>query len=119
MNTNDAVKVLEEILPAQNKSYQLGLKLNLQQHEVEAIHSTHTYPSDRLLHIVIKFLERTEPRQSWRLIIDALRSNVVGLQALASKLEADHFPDSTPTTDAVTNATGRSYVSLSLLGYVG
>ena len=48
--------MLEDLLPAQNKSYQLGLKLNLLQHDVEAIHSTYRKPSDRILHIVIKFL---------------------------------------------------------------
>ena len=29
LTPNDAVKVLEELLPAQNQSYELGLRLNL------------------------------------------------------------------------------------------
>ena len=109
LNTNDAASVVEEILPAQNKSYQLGLKLKLQQHEVDAINSTFREPSDRLLHIIIKFLEGTEPRPTWRVIIDALRSPLVDLPALASKLEAVHFPDSTSTGGVPTETTGRSF----------
>ena len=109
LNTNDTAKVLEDLLPAQNKSYQLGLQLNLLQHDVEAIHSTYREPSDRILHIVIKFLGGTEPKPTWRVIIDALRSKLVDLPALASKLEAVHFPDSTSTGGVVTETTGRSF----------
>ena len=109
LNTNDTAKVLEDLLPAQNKSYQLGLKLNLLQHDVEAIHSTYREPSDRILHIVIKFLGGTEPKPTWTVIIDALRSPLVDLPALASKLEAVHFPDSTSTGGVITETTGRSF----------
>ena len=44
----------------------------------------------------------------WRVIIDALRSKLVDLPALASQLEAVHFPDSTSTGGVVTETTGRS-----------
>ena len=89
--------VLEELLPAQTKSYVLGLKLKLQQHVVEAIHKE--LPSDqRLLQILIKFLEQAEPRPTWRVIVDALKSPVVGLTALARRVEAAHFPDVVPET---------------------
>ena len=109
LNTNDAVEVLEAVLPAQNKSYELGLKFKLPPHEVKAIHSSQCEPRECLRDVVIRFLERTEPGPTWRVIIDALRSPLVDLPALASKLEAVHFPDSTSTGGVVTETTGRSF----------
>ena len=51
LTPDDAVDVLEELLPAQNKSYELGLKLKLPQHVV------HWRPSTRhiLTHVVACF----------------------------------------------------------------
>ena len=86
-----ATGVLEELLPAQNQSYVLGLKLNLPLHEVEAIHQRYLDPRDRLLHVIIKFLQQTEP--TWRVIVEALKNPIINLPGLASKVEAAHFPN--------------------------
>ena len=101
MTPDDAADILEEILDTKNKSYFLGLKLKVAQSEVEAIHKTYTDPSDHLLHIFIAFLKGVEPRPTWRVIVDALRSRAVKLPALAKRVEAAHFPDPTSTRDAV------------------
>ena len=106
LTPNDAVKVLEELLPAQNKSFQLGLKLNLEPHQVEGIHSTYSEPENRLLRVVMLFLNQVEPRPTWRVIVDALKSPVVNLPQLAVAVEAAHFPDTTPAL--VPEASGRS-----------
>ena len=94
LTPDDAVDVLEEILPAQNKSYELGLKLKLPQCEVESIHSEYLKPRSRLLHIIIGFTNQTEPRPTWRVIVEALKSPAVDLPALAQKVEAAHCPGS-------------------------
>ena len=93
LTPDDAVDVLEELLPAQNKSYELGLKLKLPQHEVDSIHSTYSKPQSRLLHVLIGFTNQAEPRPTWRVIVEALRNPVVNLPALASRVKAAHFPD--------------------------
>ena len=105
LTPDDAAKVLEELLEAQNQTYILGLTLGLPHAEVEAIHKTHTNTRDRLLHILIAFLNRVEPTPTWRVIIDALRSLAVNLPALAKRVEAAHFPDPTSTCDAVPETT--------------
>ena len=106
LTPDDAADVFEELLPAQNKSYELGLKLKLPQHVVEAIHKE--LPSDKcLLQILIKFLEQAE-RPTWRVIVDALKNPVVGLTALARRVEAAHFPVSAATRDVVPKTTGMS-----------
>ena len=97
MTERDAAAVLEELLPAQTRSYLLGMKLKLEIHEIEAIHEKHLDPRDRLLHIILAFLRRAEPRPTWRVIVDALRSPAVSLTALAERVEAAHFPDLTAT----------------------
>ena len=106
LTPNDAVKVLEELLPAQNQSYELGLRLNLKPHEVKSIHATFSYPRKRLLQIVLEFLNQVEPRPTWRVIVDALKSPAVNLPQLAMTVEAAHFPDTTPAV--VPEASGRS-----------
>ena len=83
--------MLEELLPAQNKSYELGLKLKLPQYVVEAIHSKELPPEKYLLKVLIKFLHQVEPTPTWRVIIEALRSPAVNLPVLGRKVEAAHF----------------------------
>ena len=105
LTPNDAVDILEELLPAQNRSFELGLKLGLPHHEVVAIHSTYSDPRSRLLHVILAFLNQAEPRPTWRVIVDALRSPAVNLPRLADRVEATHFPDPTSTRDVVTETT--------------
>ena len=106
LTPDDAVKVYEELLQAQNKSFQLGLKLNLKPHQVEGIHSTYSEPENRLLRVVMLFLNQVEPRPTWRVIVDALKSPAVNLPQLAMTVEAAHFPYTTPAL--VPEASGRS-----------
>ena len=89
--------ILEELLEAQNQAHLLGLMMNVKPRDVEAIQATYQQPKDRLLHVIIAFLQQAEPRPTWRAIVEALKSPVVGLTALARRLEAAHFPDPTST----------------------
>ena len=74
--------------------------------DVEAIQATYQQPKDRLYHIIIAFLQLAEPRPTWRAIVDALKSPVVGLTALARRVEAAHFPDPNSIGDVVTETSG-------------
>ena len=113
MTERDADAVLEELLPAQTQSYLLGMKLKLETHEIEAIHMKYLDPRDRLLHIILAFLRRAEPRPTWRVIVDALRHPAVNLTALAERVEAAHFPDPTATRPPP-QATGESVIRQSI-----
>ena len=95
LTPDDASKILEELLEAQNESLMLGLGLNLRLHEVEAIHGRYSDPRVRLLYIIIAFLKQEKP--SWRVIVQALRNPIVSLPALARRVEEAHFPDPTAT----------------------
>ena len=85
-----------------------GVRLNLPVDEVESICARFSDPRERLLHIIVTFLRRAEPRPTWRVIVAVLRSDAVGLTALAKKVEAAHCPDLTATRDVVPETTGKS-----------
>ena len=95
LTPDDAGKILEELLEAQNHSVMLGLGLNLRLHEVEAIRDRYSDPRERLLYIIIAFLRQAEPRPTWRVIVEALGNPIVNLPALARRMEAAHYPDPT------------------------
>ena len=102
-------------MEAQNKSRVFGLKLNLPLHVVDSIQLTIAEPCDRLLQVLIEFMKQTNPRPTWRVIADALRSPAVNLPHLAMKVEADHFPDPPSTREAASTApTGMTSVHFSL-----
>ena len=106
LTVDDVLKVFEELLPAQDQSYELGLKLNLPPHEVESIHSTYTEPGKRLLQVIIQFLNQLEPRPTWRVIVDALKSSVVNLPQLGRAIEEKYFPN--PASTSVFERTGKT-----------
>ena len=105
LTPDDAIQILEEILPAQNQSYVLGMKLKVPSHVVEAIHSKEMEPETYLRKVILEFLKGVEPRPTWRVIVDALRSPAVRLHQLASKVGAAHFPDPVLTRDVVPETT--------------
>ena len=93
LTPSDAGSVVEVTLTvAKNKSYELGLKLNLPAHDVESIHRTYSDPKDQILHIVLDFLNQEKP--TWRMIVNALSSRLVNLPQLAQMLEKAHIPGS-------------------------
>ena len=98
LKPDDACRILEEILDAQNQSSFFGLRLGLPVRVVEAIHSRYQEPKERLLHVIFKFLNQAEPRPTWRVIVNALRSPVVNLPRLAKTMEEAHFPQPTSTS---------------------
>ena len=116
LSSGDAAKIIEELLDAQNHAHLLGLMLNLKPSDVGAIQATYKQPKDRLLHIIIAFLQQAEPRPTWRAIVEALRSPIVGLSALARRVEESHFPDLTLTNDEVPEIIG-TYICGNELNY--
>ena len=105
--------IFEELLEAINQAYMLGLKMNLPSHELDAIRKTYPDPREFLLQVILAFLRQAEPRPTWRVIVDALRSPAVNLTALAKRVEAAHFPDPT-ATQPPPPATGESVTRQSI-----
>ena len=92
----DLYKVVEALLEAKDKAYELGLRLKLSPDEVESICKTHQDPQERLTAIIRYLLKQVEPRPTWRLIVEALTSTLVNLPRLAEEVEAAHCPNGGP-----------------------
>ena len=112
LSPDNAVHILEEILPAKNHSYVLGLKLGLPQHVVDGIHSKEMEPERYLLKVISEFLNEVGSRPTWRVIVDALRSPVVRQHQLANEVEAAHFPDATAIRKVVPTSTPTGIASV-------
>ena len=98
LKPDDVADMLDELLPAKTQSYVLGLKLKLPYDEVEAIHCQYLDPIERLLHTLLSFTKQEEPRPTWRIIVDALRSRAINMPRLAMQVEAVHCWDVVPGT---------------------
>ena len=96
LNIDDIQKVFEELLPAQIVSFYLGIRLRLLHFVVEAIHKEYLQPRDRLYRVLEKFLQKVEPRPTWRVIVDALKCPTVDLPQLAEKIERKYCPNPLP-----------------------
>ena len=90
MSQNDDVEIVEELLPAKNQSIFLARKLKIPDHTVETIHKEHADQKERLYRVIQEFLKQVEPRPTWRVILDALRSSIVDLPRLAEEIERRH-----------------------------
>ena len=99
----DEAEVLQALLKAKDKAFQLGLALKLPSYEAQSIRDTYPKPEDRLTHIIEMFLKQVEPRPTWRVIVDALRSPLVNLPTLAKEIEDAKFVHSSaePTNSKI------------------
>ena len=103
LQEEDLADVLESLMKAKDKAYVLGLKLGLQPYEVRSICDNNAKPEDRLTRILEMFLKEAGHVPTWRVIINALRSDLVNLPRLAKEIEDAHFPNPTSTRDVDTN----------------
>ena len=101
LTPDDALDLLEELMPAKTRSHELGLALKLQRRVVDDIHKSISDPRLRLFRVLHEFTGQLEPRPTWRVIVDALRSRDVHLPALADRVEKAHilpqFSETSPT----------------------
>ena len=102
LQEEDLADVLESLMKAKDKAYVLGLKLGLQPYEVRSICDNTAKPEDRLTRILEMFLKEAGLVPTWRVIINALRSDLVNLPRLAREIEAFRFPNPTSTRDVDT-----------------
>ena len=78
--------------------------LNIKPVELETITKMYQDPKERFYRIILAFLRQAEPPPTWRAIVNALKSPVVNLTALAKRVEAAHFPDPTVPCDPETTS---------------
>ena len=97
MDQDEVIDIVEDILDAKNKSQFLAEKLRLPKHIINEIHKKqHSEALEWLYEVIHEFVNRLEPRPTWGLVIQALRSPLIDLPLLAKKMEKKHCP--TPKT---------------------
>ena len=121
LDQDDVIHIVEDILEAKNESKFIAEKLKLPKHTIDEIHmKQNTKAQERLLEVIHEFVNRVEPRPTWGLIIEALRSPLINLPLLANNMERKHIP--TPKTPSgivlllsTTFCKQHSYANLTML----
>ena len=89
---DDLVCVLEEILDVAADWYDLGLQLKVRIGTLKSIRTEFSAPKHQLREMLNAWLT-TGDNPSWKTLIDALRSRMVGASRLAAALETKYCPD--------------------------
>ena len=91
LSDRDVAEIVQDIFDVQNETEALGRVLKLPKATVESIHrQQHSRPKDRLFHIIDEFVKQVEPRPTWKVIANALRSPLIGQPRLALDIERKH-----------------------------
>ena len=90
LHESDTRIIYEELYEVRAKSKMLGLVLGLEKSTVDAIGAEYRDPADQLVQVIAEFLKQAEPGTTWRVIVNALRSPLIGMHALAKKIEAKY-----------------------------
>ncbi len=90
LNEKDLIVVLKATRSGRNKWYNIGLKLGVESHTLDSIGDRFDDPTDCLREVIKQWLKGGSPQPTWRALVDALKSCVVGEEKLASELEAKY-----------------------------
>ena len=84
--------VLDALQGKAAKWMMIGLQLHLSTDELDIIKANSHDVGECLTGVVRKWQTKTEPRPTWRAIINALRAAAVGEDVLAKELEGRYGP---------------------------
>ncbi len=90
LSDKDLIVLLRAGYSARTKWYNVGLELGVQRDTLDSIRDQFDDPIDCLCEVLRLWLRGISPRASWRGLVDALRSCIVGEEKLASELEAKY-----------------------------
>ena len=94
LNVDDLGTVLQEAYEARNKWYDIGLGLKVSVATLDGIKSQSDDPKDCLRETLKPWLKGTDPKPTWRALVEALKSCIVEEHQLAKRLEAKYGCDS-------------------------
>ena len=87
LNQDDVPAIVEKIIHVQAKSEILGRILKLPDGQVQSIVKKYTDHQEQLFHVIDEFVKQVEPAPTWRSILAALRSPLIGAARLALEIE--------------------------------
>ena len=94
LSLDDLGTVRKELHEARTKWYDIGLELKVPVGTLESIEAQSDDPKKCLLEALKHWLKTVDPKPTWQVLVDALRSCVVEENQLANSLEEKHCPKS-------------------------
>ena len=88
----DLRDVQEEVFDARAKWYDIGVNLEVPVGTLNSIRAQYHDPQDCLREMLMVWLKTIDPQPTWKALVNALRSRVVGEAKLADELEAKWCP---------------------------
>ena len=92
LSPGDLATVLKELYEARTKWYYIGLELKVPWVTLDSIKAQSDDEQERLLEALKHWLKTVDPKPTWQVLVDALRSCVVEENQLANSLEEKHCP---------------------------
>ena len=83
LTPGDAQKVHSKLTEAAPRAAELGERLGLRTERI----NNHSQEENQLYNVIVEFLGQPETKPTWRVILEALRSDEVNLPALAKEIE--------------------------------
>ena len=87
LSVDDVQVVREELNDVRAKWYDIGMQLRVSVGTLDAIKTQYSGPSDCLRETLITWLKSYPPHSTWRKVVEALKSSIVGEARLAANLE--------------------------------
>ena len=90
LRKDDVTKIAEELLPVQSKAMTLGRILKVSTDHL--VHKQYTHPLECLIGVLDGFVKQVKPRPTWKVVLGALRSPLMGELGLAQEIENSLSP---------------------------
>ena len=87
LNIDDLRELQERLFGVSNKWYDIGLQLRLNADTLDNIEGNSGSTQHCLREMLKKWLRKVNPYPTWKAVVDALKSVVVGEETLAQQLE--------------------------------
>ena len=87
LSIDDLKELQERLFGVSNKWYDIGLQLLLSANDLDSIEANSNSTQHCLREMLKRWLRRVNPHPTWKAVVDALKSVVVGEQWLAQQLE--------------------------------
>ena len=100
LNRDDVTDIVRRLVYVQRRAKTLGRLLKLPQHVVGSIPKLTSDPQEPLFYIMERFVREVKPKPTWRLILAALKDNLMKECALAEEIEESLVPKTVSDSEA-------------------
>ena len=90
LSIDDLKEVQDKLFGVSNKWYDIGLQLLLSANDLDSIEANSNSTQHCLREMLKRWLRRVNPHPTWKAVVDALKSVVVGEETLAQQLEDEY-----------------------------